>query len=217
MPVGGCFRLVFFFSFLGRMVSELCFVFRLALTLGPAGFRPKETRGIESTSSSSTVMCFDDVSPVVWPLLNFKVVLDWRLWSDGVGATELDRRVFSFTLPLSLPLSLVAPFFLWMAGSDLEAASLAREACESLSMAISRLGPGVLGWLTSWTVSSDDDVPLGPGAGVLIPEGSWAYSSPSVSDGACDEGSDERGWGEGVDRWMLITGVSGSCLRSSWG
>ena len=60
-------------------------------------------------------------------------------------------------------------------------------------------------------------MPLGPGAGVLIPDDSWAYSSPSVSDGASDEGSDERGWGEGVDRWMLITGVSGSCLRNSWG
>ena len=104
-----------------------------------------------------------------------------------------------------------------MTGSDLEAASLTPEAAESFSMAMSRLGPGVLGWLTSWTVSSEDDIPLGPGAGVLMPEGSWAYSSLSVSDGACDEGSGGRGWGEGVDRCMLITGVSGSCLRMSWG
>jgi hypothetical protein len=61
----GAFLVVFFFSFFGRIVSELGLVRMLPL-LPPPG--PTATWGIELTVSVSTVMLFIDPSPKGFPL-----------------------------------------------------------------------------------------------------------------------------------------------------
>lgn len=82
---------------------------------------------------------------------------------------------------------------------------------------MSKSGPGVLGWLTSCTVSSCEEPPLGPLTGVLTPGSRFAASSPSVSEGACDEGSDGSGCGEGVALCTFIKGGSRSLLPDDSG
>ncbi len=100
----GCFRVGFFFSFFGRIVSVLAFVRRLA----PDPWTPvpgtSGACGIDVTVSVSTVMLCNDKSPVlllVTPCLIH--VLDCLLVSGGALAAPLRRE--SLTLSVSLPLS----------------------------------------------------------------------------------------------------------------
>jgi hypothetical protein len=64
----GAFRDVFFFSFLGRIVSALCLARRLPLFPAPPAPTPTATCGIELTVSVSTVMFLAEPSPDGFPL-----------------------------------------------------------------------------------------------------------------------------------------------------
>lgn len=73
-----CFRPCFFLlSFFGRMVSMLglCLMEPFVLCAVEAG--ASDTWGTELTRSVSTVICFDELSPLACPLPpNFNAVLD---------------------------------------------------------------------------------------------------------------------------------------------
>jgi hypothetical protein len=103
----GALRAVFFFSFFGRMVSELGLA-RILPLLPPAG-PPTATCGIELTVSVSTVIFLLDPSPDGFPLptpalKGFDAGPLGR--TTGGGATEADLIFISPFPPLSLPLSL---------------------------------------------------------------------------------------------------------------
>lgn len=107
IPVPGatvvCFRAVFFFSFFGRIVSELGFVRRLPF--GPcAALGPRVTLGIDVTVSVSTVIVGCDDSPDL-PLLASLMVLELRDASGGGADPDAAVRRLFFVLPFSLPLS----------------------------------------------------------------------------------------------------------------
>lgn len=170
----------FFFSFLGLIVSVLGRVLRLPFTLWPPALGINDSCGMSLTSSVSTVIFLDELSPDVCPPRppNLSVELDCllcRSGGGGGGAAMLDRLVLVLTLPLSLPLSLAA---LWLDVTllDVTSAVLFCEAiCDvavssNFRMAATRPGRGVFGWLTSCTVSRVEEPLLGPRAGVLIPD-----------------------------------------------
>lgn len=102
------FLVGFFLSFRGRIVSVLGLAFKLPLTAWIAEFNPNARRGPELTSSSSTMMCFDMSLGGALPP-NRRAELDCLVCNSGEGAAALDLLVLIFTLPLSLPLSLLLP------------------------------------------------------------------------------------------------------------
>lgn len=187
----GAFRLGFFFSFLGRIVSELGFVRILPLPPAP----PTATWGMEVTVSVSTVIVRVDPSPDGFPRPVPKVFT--------AGAPGRDVVVFSLISPLP-PLSLPLSFAGWVVAGTLpeEASRLAwpsnafRMPFPSCSIVLSsRLWAGELTWLTSCTVSSVEVVVLlAPRAGVLMPGGGNSRSSslslilclPSTCSIGCD-------------------------------
>ncbi|KAI0473289.1 hypothetical protein GGR56DRAFT_654053 [Xylariaceae sp. FL0804] len=225
------FRACFFFSFLGLIVSVLGLVRRLPPGPGPTALATRDVCGTFLTSSVSTVMLRDELSPDVCPLLpNLRAELDCRVCSGGAGAGARGLLVPALTLPLSLPLSLFVVFVVlvvfWLLWTELpgcvsvvaprapgaEPSGVAD--CSSCPLVASASRPGVFGWLTSCTVSRVADAPvdplLGPRVGVLMP-GAWRWSSASLSDAGCVVvGS---GLGDGVARWTLMTGGSCSCWR----
>jgi hypothetical protein len=91
------------------MVSVLGRVLKLPLVPGPPVLGINDNFAMFLTSSVSTVMVLDELSPEVWPLANFSAELDCLLCRRG-GAALLDRLVLVLTLPLSLPLSLFVAF-----------------------------------------------------------------------------------------------------------
>lgn len=97
------FRVVFFFSFLGRMVSELGFVRRLPLEPCEA-LGPRATFGIDVTVSVSTVIVGCDASPDL-PLPDNLTVLELRDARGGGADPDAAVRRLFFVLPFSLPLS----------------------------------------------------------------------------------------------------------------
>lgn len=101
------FLLDFFFSFRGRIVSELGLVLSVpfAPSFEPAG--ANETCGIEATVSVSTVMCCTDPSVSLALLIVLVEALDCRDVSAGGTLVEACLVLSPLTLPLSLPLSLV--------------------------------------------------------------------------------------------------------------
>lgn len=123
MPDGTvvCFRLVFFFSFFGRIVSELGFVLRLAFDSSFFVVGATETCGIEVTVSVSTVMLWTVPSaglllePVALP-----DILDWREVKGGGTLDIGGRRSAPLMLPLSLPLSFVEVFRFALASKVLD-------------------------------------------------------------------------------------------------
>jgi hypothetical protein len=102
----GALRAVFFFSFFGRIVSELGLV-RILPLFPPAG-PPTATCGIELTVSVSTVMFLVEPSPDGFPL-PVPVENDFDAGplgrTIGGGATDVDLILISPLPPLSLPLS----------------------------------------------------------------------------------------------------------------
>lgn len=212
---GGCFRVGFFFSFFGRIVSVLPFVRRL--TLEPCTPAPGTSGacGIEVTVSVSTVMLCNDRSPVlvlVTPCL--MQALDWRVVRGGALAAPLRRPPLMLSVSLPLSLALVRPLaaFLTSPSGSTESAPPCDASEMMLSSSFSPIdasGPprGDPIGLTSWTVSRVEVLPPPPRAGVLTPPPAEWASSPSVSD--CRSG----GGSGGVGRWRLIRGGSGSGLR----
>ena len=183
---GGALRAVFFFSFFGRMVSELGLV-RILPLFPPAG-PPTATCGIELTVSVSTVMFRVDPSPDGFPL-PAPAVNDFEVGplgrTTGGGATEADLILISPFPPLSLPLSLARrlgfDLMVMPAYSMGFSCSVVLEVpFVALSSAPSSVFPGVFGWLISCTVSSVELPPLTPLAGVLMP-GTDNESSASLS------------------------------------
>ncbi len=106
-----CFRLAFFFSFFGRIVSELPFVLRLPLDgCVPGG--ASATCGMDVTVSVSTVIVCTSPSPgLPFPPLSLFDVLDCLDVRGGGALVAPDRRS-ALTLPLSLPLSFCVKFAL---------------------------------------------------------------------------------------------------------
>lgn len=98
-----CFRVDFFFSFLGRMVSELGFVRRLPLE-PCAALGPRTTFGIDVTVSVSTVMVGCEASPDL-PLPASLMVLEFRDVRGGGTDPDAAVRRLAFVLLFSLPLS----------------------------------------------------------------------------------------------------------------
>ena len=210
MPVvtDGALRVVFFFSFFGRIVSVLALVRILPALLAPPG-PPSATCGIELTVSVSTVMFLVDPSPDALPLPRPFVVNDLVVGAAlgreaAAGAAEVDFILISPFPPLSLPLSLAG----WLAfdlivlvaplskGSSFSVNVLGSPLCAfSSTPSRVKLFPGVFGWLTSCTVSSVELAPLTPLAGVLMP-GTDNESSASLSVAGlvscCSVGCDDR-------------------------
>ena len=124
MPDGTvvCFRLVFFFSFFGRIVSELGFVLRLAFDSSFFVVGATETCGIDVTVSVSTVI-FCTVPAVGLPLepVALPDMLDWREVKGG-GTLDIGGRRSAppLMLPLSLPLSFVVVVRFALASSVLD-------------------------------------------------------------------------------------------------
>lgn len=112
MPeVDGALRVVLFFSFFGRIVSELGFVRRLPLMI-PAP-PPIATWGTEFTVSVSTVMFRVDPSPTALPRpAGVAAANDFGAGATGGRAgcgtgTVVDRILISPFPALSLPLSAI--------------------------------------------------------------------------------------------------------------
>ena len=105
----GALRAVFFFSFFGRIVSELGLVRMLPLLPAPAG-PPTATCGIELTVSVSTVIFLADPSPEGFPLpAPVNTFVAGPLGRTVVcGAADVDLILISPFPPLSLPLSFAA-------------------------------------------------------------------------------------------------------------
>jgi hypothetical protein len=126
----GCFRDVFFFSFLGRIVSELGFVLRVPMAPSFKATGANECCGIEVTVSVSTVMCCTDPSEGLVFLFDMLDCRDGRAGGTLVNAGLL----FPLTLPLSLPLSLLEAAKLALA--VLRAENSRWSACEPASDAV---------------------------------------------------------------------------------
>jgi hypothetical protein len=209
----GTFRVDFFFSFLGRIVSWLCLARRVPLFPAPPAPTPTATWGMELTVSVSTVMFLADPSPDGFPLPAAVAVY---AFVGALGRGAAAGGVFalpSLFPPLSLPLSLLV-----LALTVLLEALSAPLSCSVSGFAApfalsSGTGPrpraGVLGKLFSCTVSSVELAPLNPLAGDLVPAMDDT-SSPSASGAAglpfaCSEGCGGR--------WRPIEGGLGSGLR----
>jgi hypothetical protein len=203
----GVLRVVFFFSFFGRIVSVLALVRMLPALLAPPG-PPSATCGIELTVSVSTVIFLVDPSPDALPLPRPFVVKDLVVGAPlgreaAAGAAEVDHILISPFPPLSLPLSLAGwlAFALIVLVAPLSKGSSFSVTVRSPLCAFSsmpsrvKLFPGVFGWLTSCTVSSVELAPLTPLAGVLMP-GIDNESSASLSVAClvscCSVGCDDR-------------------------
>lgn len=97
---------VFFFSFLGRIVSVLGLARRVLFAPSFAPVGAKETCGIDVTVSVSTVMCWTEPSEgfALTVLLVLTEAFDCR--DASIGGTFVEAVLLSpWTLPLSLPLS----------------------------------------------------------------------------------------------------------------
>lgn len=211
MPEGteGCFRLGFFLSFFGRIVSELGLLRMLPLeAAAPLGARA--TWGMDVTVSVSTVMVCNEASPGL-PLLGLIEALDCRVVSGG-GAPEAPERRSILEETLSLPLSLRSRFTLGLmvlvdeGTSDESGCDPASEVklLSSLEKAASSAWGDPRG-LASWTVSRV----LLLLAGVLAPD---CRNTSSLSVSVCERSM--MGWGEGVARWTLMVGGSWSAFRA---
>lgn len=148
----GAFRPAFFFSFFGRIVSELGLARRLLIFTEPPAPPPTATWGIELTVSVSTIIFFAEPSPVGFPRLalpELKVLVVVTLDRNVEACPVADRILISPLLPpLSLPLSF-APV-----GFDFNV--------------LGKAGPGELSCSDNGLcASSASPVPRKPGAGVL--------------------------------------------------
>lgn len=176
----GCFREVFFLSFLGLIVSVLGLGFRVVFVLSDLGPVASTTEGMLATVSVSTVMFCDEVSGLA--LICFADIALDCLCTVG-GGTDVGLRS-GFALPASLPLSLSA--------TGIGLALRVGSSCIALSDLLPNLSPtrcikaasvdglGEFGRLTSWTVSS------APRAGVRRPDCS-CESSVSLPEVVCCE------------------------------
>lgn len=100
------FLALFFFSFFGRIVSELGFVRRLPLDpCGPVA-GASATWGMEVTVSVSTIMLCNEPSPTfpLAPPVGLADALDCLVVRSGGALAAPDLRSAEM-LPLSLPLS----------------------------------------------------------------------------------------------------------------
>lgn len=182
----GVFRPVFFFSFFGRIVSELGFARMLPLAPCPLTL----TCGTELTVSASTVIFLVD-SPEGFPLPapalaenDFVAGPPGRIAVTGGAGVLL--ILISPLPPLSLPLSLAAGklgLALIVEAEDPSSDGAPYEPSSDFSEP-SKLLAGVFGWLISCTVSNVELAPLAPLAGVLIP-GTNNESSTSESVWDC--------------------------------
>jgi len=102
----GCFRVGFFFSFFGRIVSLLGLVRKLPFVPCVPTPGASATCGIDVTVSVSTVMFCNDISPAL-PLAppGLMDALDCLVVRGGTLLEPVRRP--PLMLPLSLPLSLV--------------------------------------------------------------------------------------------------------------
>lgn len=189
----GGLRVCLFFSFLGRIVSELGFVRKLPFVPAAPPGGANATWGIETTVSVSTVMLCRPASPFPFAL-SFVDVLDC-LDRRGGGATLPDRRPAA---PLvSLAASVIVKF--GFSTRLLEAVISSTSCCEDVSEIMLSSSPsspsglplGDENGLTSSTVSKVDAA-RPTVRGVLVPAG-ITTSSGSVS--GCDGDSDPDGWG----------------------
>ena len=110
MPLltAGDFLIVFFFSFLGRIVSELGFVLRLPLVpCGPApcSWASWASWGIDVTVSVSTVMLCNGTSVLLLEMVCLIEAVDCLVVSGGGAAAVAPDRISILVLPVSLPLS----------------------------------------------------------------------------------------------------------------
>lgn len=175
---------VFFFSFLGRIVSELGFVLSVPFvpSFEPAG--AKDTCGTDATVSVSTVMWCTEPSEC-FALLVLPEVLDWREGIDG-GTLVIAGLLSALILPLSLPLSLLDAALGGLCNlcDDRSRRSICDPVSETalsciLSIMLGRPCGEAMG-LTSSTVSRVIALPLAPRAVGRIPGSRWD-SSASVS------------------------------------
>lgn len=176
MPVvtEGCFRVPFFFSFFGRIVSLLGLVRRLPFEPWTPPPGATATCGIEVTISVSTVMLCRDVSPAFpFPTAGLTEVLDCLVVNGGAIEDPAVRRL-ALMLPLSLPLSFILAFEAKLLMIEASAVSACEDSDMKLSSNFSSIeSSGTLGelrGLTSCTVSRVDALPPAPRAGVLAPD-----------------------------------------------
>ena len=176
----------FFFSFLGRIVSELGLVLRLPL--GPCApvLCSRATWGIDVTVSVSTVMLCWGVSAFALDeaggLIDVVECLD--VSGGGMAADGSER---DSVLPGAV--SPAVPVIASAAEAVLDSASLCRRdrvdsfarPAANLADASSKVCLGEVSGLASWTVSRVEVLPPDPRAGVLMPDGGWD-SSVSWSD-----------------------------------
>jgi hypothetical protein len=192
----GGLRVVFFLSFLGRIVSELGFVRMLPFT--PAlPLPPTAICGIDVTVSVSTVIFRVDPSPESFP--RPAAVAATTLYGF-IGGTGFGRGTRGFEIvvclifkssllpPLSLPLSVVPVSDLFLrllpkALSIILCCSAFLRPSSVLSSPPPTPTAGLAGRLISCTVSRVELAPLAPRAGVRIP--GTANSSSSESFEPC--------------------------------
>jgi hypothetical protein len=183
----GVFRPVFFFSFFGRIVSELGFARILPFPPGP----PTLTCGTELTVSASTVIFLVDSPdgfPLPAPALAENDFVEGPLGRNAVtGGAGVLLILISLLPPLSLPLSFAAgrlDLALIVEAWDPSSDGALIDPSSDFSWEASKLLAGVFGWLISCTVSNVELAPLAPLAGVLMP-GANNESSTSDSVRAC--------------------------------
>lgn len=205
----GCFRDVFFFSFLGLIVSVLGFGLRVLLALSDFAPVASTTEGMLATVSVSTVIFCDALSGLALTCFEDRA-LDC-LCTIG-GGTDVVLRS-GLPVPASLPLSFSAAgkvglaFKVWFSCIALSDLLLFPNFSSTRCInAASVEGLGEFGRLTSWTVSK------APRAGVRRPDCS-CESSVSLPDVVCCES--DAGCGEGTGRGTLIDGTSCSLRRAA--
>jgi len=108
---------------------------------------------------------------------------------------DTDRRLVFFWSPLSLPLSAFcvegweAESVDWKVCCDDEASITSADLARTSKAEVRPFpGPGVLGWLTSCTVSSED-LALGPRDGVRTPDATGVLSDSSSVTGSSGGGA----------------------------